>query len=342
MMITTAAGILLGIALYSLKKHRSIDRCRNASPFTREVWLIALIVAALLASLQQTVANTLSSNTTFNTDTKDAPVKRRLQETREWKDLQALWALITTDDSKGLLRGDAQNTRMPEWKNTLLKMALDYRIKNLKPLVAEGLMTEKELHAVEQLVKDISWHLYRENSGAMCYRFLPPEYYSRNAIIDQAKLLKEQFAKGSLNKKTMMKTANKLCVHLEMLGVLDGYMNLEQYKDQMDAFARHLREENNDGEDEQSIAEQTMQTVRNVDLGVPDNQRLKARAWNEDPTPLIFQLIDSITMPNRKNWRSNWRKNCPEPLDSTGCNSPWTKYATGTLISLILSLGTMR
>ena len=85
---------------------------------------------------------------------------------------------------------------MPAWKNTLLKMALDYRLKNLKPLVTEGLITEKELRAVEQLVKDISWHVYRERSGATCYIGLPPEYDSRKAVIKQAKLLKKQFKKG--------------------------------------------------------------------------------------------------------------------------------------------------
>jgi hypothetical protein len=296
--------VIAGIVLFIVRLTPSPEGVRGASRFRRELILTAMIVAALLAYGLEGFTKDLSNEppaaaTGASPGTMDVAA---CKQSKEWQDLRVFWSLITGNPA--VLSGDERAGRfsffhIPEWKYSLLKVALKHRIDQLDRLIQQGMMTTGTKKAVENLFNDITYHFYRSNCGATCYISvgLGQKKESVASLSQQAEKLREQYRKGELQGEVLKAVEADLGEKLRALEVLSDFTPVEVTQDEIQTrikawrekgqVARHWREYEN------VYQKARRELVKEKSEKLPPDQIAALKiAWERDQKTILELAVD--------------------------------------------------
>ena len=313
--VMVAAGIVLGVGLFLLRRTLSASGCKRCGILKREFFLSAAIVSSLLSYMALCASSVMAKEKDGPTAQEASPTTatnlQALKQSKEWQDLKVLWNLITGDLE--FLQDDLDDGRMrmsdglPRWKATLLLAVVDHRIKQLDRLVNQGVLSVETSHAIASLFREMLSHVARSNSNATCYAMSAEGGRWSNAIYSlesQMREIRKLSKAGTLNDSVIRIIEKQLKEKLTVLDILGEWPISTITEEEMKARIQQWRKQGKinarwmDGSISRQITEEILKERQNKLSG--DERARRQAAWQQDQQTVLNLTVDlACYAPNR-------------------------------------------
>jgi|GEM_PF-4771376 len=304
--VMVAAGIVLGIILFLLRRTLSPATCKQCGILKREFFLSAAIVSSLLSYMALCASSVMAKEKDGQTVQETSPTTTTnldvLKQSKEWQDLKVLWNLITGD--QGFFYDDADDSRriregIPRWKESLLLAVVDQRIKQLDRLVNQGVLITDTSKAIASLFHDMISHVIRANSGATCYMTSAEGGRWVGAINDlhsQMEEIRKQSKAGTLNEVVIRSIEKQLREKLTVMKILGDWPSEDITEEEIGERFQHWQKQGKINKKyvrvslHKQLTEEIVKERRSTLSG--DQLARRQAAWMQDQQMVLDLTVD--------------------------------------------------
>jgi len=294
-------GVLLGIWYFVTRSTPDSQRCKKAQGLTRQVLLTAVLVSALssyLVGCAKQAATSSRSQPAVPTNGTVAAAIDALARTREWQELKVIWNLLTEDRRVFEDKKD-RDLELSSLNKSLCGLAIRVRLDAMRE---KGLFSDVEMAALANLFDTMSSHYFLKRSGMTCYLQSARGGQiadGRDAIEQQAKLLRKHYREGTLSRDVVVKAEETIAAKLRILDILNEEDAGLVTEEEILAKAREWRDKGKTETIQLDYWQRTgiiNELLEQKDAALPEHtKRERKTAWHRHRARLTGAAIDLAT-----------------------------------------------